>query len=448
MKSKDKTLERFNLSESKNILGAAQHFGYGGFAYLFSIARAIREKLETKTHLHLLEEKNIDIFFKKNPNVFDDIIPFDIKKGGFSSQTDHLVSSYEAFSVLSAWLQDIPTSYFTSLFWFWDIEELRPVYQEQLNKLKKLKQQGLYEEALLYFKKISTNNHHHAIFLAYFLAEQNYLLYDKETLQRLNDFPEIKEKTLVIPGIVSVPKDLKETPYIKRTKILIQFSGSTTPLIPIEDNVKFIANLLDLFLEIYKSYEHSEDLEWHFICNPQIYQLLQKRLDEFSLPHNFQIQESVAQADNFKLFANAKAVFLSPSLMSTYEAAFFKTPVFLLPEQNGGQPANYKKLKKNGFNAEDNITLYEVLGEDLSGDQRIKELYAQHNHLFQGETRKEVLRRVQTFLNKTKNPSINQTIQEQREGYQKIIGGFNGLEIISNHIVERIKQQPTRKKQV
>jgi hypothetical protein len=320
------------------------------------------------------------------------------------------------------------------------VDDLKPVYKEHLEKLEAFKQQKDWEGATHYFQNLGKNNHHHAIFLAYFLAQKSYILQGDGVNQRLEEFPELKRKTKVISGIVNIPEDLEVVPYEERREILIQLSGSTAPVIKLEENVHFVQNVLDLFLETYESQtEDAKKLKWNFVCNPRVLEKL--TIDRSTLPENFNIQPTVSQAENFKKMARSKAVFMAPSLLGTYEAAYFEAPIFMLPEQNGGQPANYKKIRDNGFGNQNNITLCEVVGEDFSGDEKAPLIYEAHDRIF-GEFRTDALQRINTFFQKMSDSTVmKKLVTNQKEGYSKLMGGYNGLKIISTDIVQRILAQ-------
>ncbi len=440
-------------SEKEKIVGIAQHFGFGAFSYLFSIMREVRKNLGNDQQYSLLGTRNVEIFYDQNPGVFDEMIETKDNDPGFDGEdpagrlayfpegSSHVISTFEPYSIFYAWFHNIDSSYFTELFWMWDIKDLEPCISEYLDKLNQLKNTGKFEEALAFFCSIGKKNHHHTIFLAYFLAQQSYVLQGEGVQERLDRFPDLQDKTLITPGLVPVPDGLTKMPYEDRNTILIQLAGSTTPLIPIDYNVRFAKGLLSLILDVYYKYEGADKLEWIMVCNPLVFDQIGEGLKR-QLPNNFKLIKSVPQAENFRMMARSKAVFMSPTL-GAYEASYFNTPVFLLPEQNGGQPANYKKLLQRDFDPKDNITIFELLDRDFSGDEpeKINDLYRAHASIFYGEKKGIAQEQILSFLYRTKHlQEIHKTIMRQRDGFSFAMGGFNGLQVVSEHIVQRLKR--------
>jgi len=142
------------------------------------------------------------------------------------------------------------------------------------------------------------------------------------------------------------------------------------------------------------------------------------------------------------MISRASVLFASPGFSSVQEAANFKTPVFFLPEQNGGQPTGFSSLKAAGYPTDLNLTVTDHVneGRQILGEWDVDDLYRGVAHVFgpgMYDLRRSLLSNLGNILQDCS--LYEQLVSEQRSAVTRIIGGFDGAQVIAKDILSSLK---------
>ena len=316
------------------LVAFAQLFGYGPTSNLFSLLRLAKHELSSNDRLFIKDNEHVRIFFKNNPNLATKLInhiSYD--------KTDLILSCFEPLPIIKAWYHNIPSIYFCNLFWFWDVEkELDFIYSTKVF-FEQQKRLGNLEKIISSFEKIYQANPHVGIYLGYLFAKHSFI----------RRFPGVEQKTLALKEHstlhftnILIPKIKTPTQAKKKMQILFQLSGSITSATLKKEHLIYITLVKKLVLKLAHIFPK---INFIICCNPSLFSSI-----NINTCHNINIEQTFSQEENLKKIGESLCVFSSPGLETIFETISLRTPLFLLPEQNGGQHHNFYRLQSSGFN--------------------------------------------------------------------------------------------------
>ncbi len=317
----------------KKMYVSSQFFGFGPTSNLFSILKNLKMKSDS-FEIYALKNEVMELFSERSPGVIDqwsNEINY--------SNLDILLSSFDPFTVVDAWLKDIPSVFYCNLFWYWDVFQKRDRMIEHRDNLYQLKKSNHFAEAKNLFMDIFNNNPHEGIFLGYMLSTHCFTR-NFFGLDQLFDI--YKNEMNMSFCDIFIPYQLTKNANFQKNQVLIQLSGSRNSVVTTAENTCY----LQLCIQLAKYIGYLQpNLEIVICANPVI---LNQATTE-KLPDNVRLIPSVSQEENFNMMENALALFTSPGLETIYEAIYCNCPVFLLPEQNAGQFSIFQLLQTTGF---------------------------------------------------------------------------------------------------
>jgi hypothetical protein len=138
------------------------------------------------------------------------------------------------------------------------------------------------------------------------------------------------------------------------------------------------------------------------------------------------------------MIRRAYALFISPGFSSIQEAAYFRTPVFFLPEQNGGQPAQLLMLREAGYDASHNWTVTDTIyaGKPSIGEDDVKTLYQRIEVLWSDQMQPARIASLKRFDAVLEDIGLrNLLVDSQRNTVCNLFGNFDGTKQIIEHIL-------------
>lgn len=422
------------MNKPIEILGSAQAFGFGGITELLALESSLR--LDPRG-------KDVIINLVRNPQ-FDSVINdirhrFNIltEKNNTDSyvrslfnrpaleRIDMVLSSYDTAGVFYGWFKNIPVFFYDGMMWFWNLDLYEKKIQYFLDHLRSIKQKNDEFAFINTYEEMAANDYHLTVLLAYYLSNRVYVRDGQNVVQRISRLPNILNKTKIIGAMVDPTYAIYNN--LPKEHILVSLSGSLAPTLSYEDNLFFSRGALAFSKEAYD--EMSINLPWIFCCHPQLFQSLREEGLFNDLPKNFLVKPSMPYAENLKAISQAYALFISPGFSSVQEAALFGTPVFFLPEQNGGQPTGFSTLTNIQYPTEHNLTVTQHInnGAIQIGEYDVKELYEGISKIWSSEMRSVRQSVIRQFFEVLLNPdSREHLIINQHDAVERLMGGFDG----------------------
>lgn len=414
------------MKDKLQILGSAQAFGFGGISEMCAIEGGLRQDPRSQNSLvHLIEQKQFDAVLKGSRQRFQ-MHDGDIFSNPQFRHLDAVVPSYDTEAVFYGWFNQLPVYFYDGMLWFWDFEKYHDQTESELSKLEAVKADGDIEALKQMYLEYAQKDFHFTVLIAYHLAKKVYARGALGVNERISALGDIGKKVKVIGAMIDPSVDPSEKKE-GGEHVLVTLSGSLAPTLSFDQNMTFARGALAFAREAQASF--SLDIPFVFSCHPKIFQRLKEEGLLDCLPDSFQSVPGFSYEENLRMIRDAYAVFASPGFSSVQEAAHFKTPLFFMPEQNGGQPTGFQTLKKAGYPTENNLTVTDKIyhGQCTLGDYDTVQLYAGVSGLWSPEmasVRQQVLQR---FISILRNPqSKNDLTNGQREAVSAMIGGFDG----------------------
>jgi len=430
------------MPNSKELFLSSQSFGFGPSAELVNIAKGLRKTSQFEdSQLTFYNTPELQAIFKltqagvklTTEDTGNDVMEYlSVHKG--KNQIDGIISSYDSAAIFYGWFHDIPTFFYDGMLSFWDVGKFKDEIDPTLYAFQKTKDEQDEAGMINLYRQISRDNHHKSIFLAYFLASRNFARGGDHPERQLEPFPTLQEKSKIVGGIVNpeIPAD----PSLNRDHVLVSMSASLVPTVTFEQSIEFARNTLSFATDTAQS---TPNIPWIVAMNPKIYSDLLSSGQLSHLPSHVQVRESFSSEENLRSIRSANVMLISPGFSSIHEAAYYRTPVFFLPEQNGGQPVGYTKLKKEGYTSVPNLTFAENIGGKTTVDFEefgMADLYQMTNRIFTApefeEVRANAKRAIHSVLNDS--TSANEMGTRQHHSTAQIIGGFDGVGQITRGI--------------
>lgn len=413
------------MKDNLNILGAAQAFGFGGISEMCAIEGGFRNDDRSKDcTVHMLEQRQFEAVLKGARQRFQlhsgDIFDAELPK------VDAVVPSYDTAAVFYGWFNDLPVYFYDGMLWFWDFDQYDNKIDAAIEKLEKIKVSSDKEALKRTYNEYLENDFHFTVLIAYHLAKKVYARGAGGVNARISAMGELGNKIKVIGAMIDPSVDPNEKSK-HGEHVLVTLSGSLAPTLSFDQNMVFARGALAFALEAKEKFE--VNIPFIFSCHPKIFAQLKKEGLLDSLPSGFTIEPGFPYEKNLEMIRDAYAVFASPGFSSVQEAAHFQTPLFFLPEQNGGQPTGFQTLKNAGYPSEHNLTVTDRLyeGQCDIGDYDTPRLYDGIEKLWSKEmatVRADVLNQFIKVLSDDKGRTA--LIQGQRKAVSEMIGGFDG----------------------
>lgn len=413
--------------KQKRIYVSSQNFGYGPTSNLFAILKSLKTKTDL-FEIHAIENESLQLFSSKEPDIIDSIAEnIEPKK------TDLVLSSFDPFIILDAWLNDIPTVFYCNLFWYWDIYTKKEKLISTKNQLQKFKNEKNFSEAKNLFMEIFNENPHLGIFMGFFLANHSFT----------RRFPTIEKFHAIFKNEINlsvfdiyIPYEL-QSHNTNKPNILIQLAGGRNCIVTDEENILYLE--LCLALAKYLALIHQE-LNFIICVNPKILDLINLSKN---LANNIQVVPSLSQHENLEMMEKSLAIFSSPGLETIYESIYTQCPIFLLPEQNAGQFSIFQLLQSTGYNP-DRYLVNEIFPErnKFSGEEDAHAIYKllKENLLDTSSYQHSFFEKASAFIKKVKQPAKR---KEYIDMSWKSLKGtslndpFTTNEVVSDFIIER-----------
>lgn len=423
------------------ILAAAQFFGFGPTSSLFMIVDTLQKQYPDHFEITILSNPHVETLrdeIKDCPSTkiiaFDQTQPFfdQLDQLVDKEQFDLILSSYEASVIYYGWYKNIKTVHFDGLYQFWEIDDIRlnaQKYHSELSTIKHSQDISALEE--WYFNLIKTVPHS-LFFGCHAYATLNLVQKNNGVSKRIAESKIFHSKPTVL--VSNIIKSVHDTPvpFSSRKDFLVMIGGSLNPIIPLKDNCKYALWCIKLIAHISRFLSGSQD-RFTILLHPEVYNNLP------SIPEHEQIEirKAIPQQQYFKLLRQAKGSFLPPSNLSAPESLYFHTPVFFIPEQNGGQPPLYSSFIKYGFPRGYDYTITGNLhdGNVVYGEHDHEEMYRAIERYITELTSNNTDRVAQNIQGVLENESsYNQLVTDQYNAVESLQGDFTGTNQIVDYI--------------
>lgn len=431
------------MSVGERIFLSSQSFGFGPSAELIRISKGFKRADTLKlVELYVYDTPEVKTILDQTKSGMRrisgeedgcDVLEFLLQYGreyGF----DRIFSSYDAAPIFYGWFHNIPCYLYDGMLSFWDVGSFKESIDNNLKILEETKEQQDEDKMVRLYREITANNHHESIFLAYFLANRNFARGGDNPFRKLKDFLQLQRKTKIVGGIMD--PDMPYDPKIEREHILVSLSASLVPTVSFEQNMAFAINTLNFVVQ---NCGRFGSIPWIMSMNPKIIEALRKAGYLANLPCNLEVRKSFNTEENIDHIRRARVLLISPGYSSIHEAAYYRTPTIFLPEQNGGQPVGYTKLKNDGFPILANLTCAENIGGKRTTDFdefHAEDLYSETDRIYGSPEFAAVRDGVRELIAEILNDKqfAFSLGKEQSSSIARIIGGFEGV----SQIVEGI----------
>lgn len=433
------------MKKTLQILCSAQHFGYGPMAELAGLEQALRQDVRGACARLLLQRNQYLTALQKG--VQDRFELFDTLEGSLPlesllnnpsfGEVDAVLSSYDSAAVFFGWFINRPVFLYDGLFWFWKFDQYRHCISEHLDSLHRIRERRDAQALVDAYRQLLGIDYHLTVLLAYHLCTSAYVRNGVSVATRLSAYTEFAEKVHIIGAVID--PTVNDTPVDERTHILVSLSGSLAPLLSFDQNLAFARSALMFALEAFETLK--TELPWYFCCHPKLHEALAAEGHLCKLPQSFFPTPSFDYRKNLDMIRQAYALFISPGFSSIQEAAYFRTPVFFLPEQNGGQPAQLLMLREAGYDASHNWTVTDVIfaGKASIGEDDVEALYQGIGVVSSEQLRPSrvaSLKRFETVLKDSTRRRL--LIESQRDAVRRLFGDFDGARRAVEHILKTI----------
>jgi hypothetical protein len=272
--------------------------------------------------------------------------------------------------------------------------------------------------------------------MTHYFASRNYIRNSSVVDAILNKFPELKNKPLHKVGCIIDPK-IDLIPNDKDDHFLVSLGGSIAPVISIEQNIYYAKQVLH-FINNIAQRPYFNTYPWIVVCHPLIHKALKK--EAIALHKNISIVSSVGMNRFMKMIRSAKAVFVPPGYGTVQEACYSNKPLFLLPEQNAGQPLYLKSLQDHQFPYQYSLTLTQDLnnGKLIYKEFDIDRMYGDmHSLIYESKYKNIRDVKIDAYRTLLKNKQLlHEYTKLQFESMQRMPGGFEGAAVIAQGISE------------
>jgi hypothetical protein len=426
----------FNNRGKNKILCNSQYFAYAPTSEMLMTISSLSEEVEPAAEFSVID----------NGMVEDLIVPgsvdyqvYDPKgtpthkyllENNFYKKFDLFFSSYDPILCLYAWYYNKPSVFYDGILFLWNFDEESLLNDYlRLTELKFRQNKKKFWETVL---NIYDEKPHEILFMPHLISTVSAIRKEKAQRRRLKQFPFLQTKIVPIGAIVN--ENIRPCSK-KEDYILISLSGSLTPTLSFQQNMQYAYDVLKVVDKLVDQYP---EVSYKLICNPKIYHELIKNNDEYP---RVDFLQSVTPRKYHSLVGKAKAVLLSPAISSTEIAAYQKTLVFYLPEQNGCQPTTVELFDQEGYPVEFGITVTEDKYDGISkfGDFETERLSQEvHNFVTEPAQQPLIKNKLEKLVKALNDPNTYQQILEKQEkAIRNKVGNFKGASSL-NRIIRKL----------
>lgn len=369
------------LKKPLRILCTAQPFGYGPMAELIALERTFRQDVRgLEAQLLLPRDRHLDGLLDGTKERFELLnvpqgsLPLEAFLDDPSlKEVDAVLSSFDSAAVFYGWYIKRPVFLYDGLFWFWKFDQYRHSLPEYLDTLHRIRERRDAQALANAYSRLLGIDYHLTMLLAHYLSTWAFIRNGFGVATRLAAYPEFSNKTHTVGAVID--PTINGTTAGKKNHVLVSLSGSIAPLLTFEQNLTFAQGALEFALEAFATLNIG--LPWYFCCHPKLHEALAVEGRLRGLPRGFSAVPSFNYQKNLDMIRHAFVLFVSPGFSSVQEAAYFRTPVFFLPEQNGGQPAQFLMLREAGYDNSNNWTVTDIIhtGKAVIGEGDVEALY-------------------------------------------------------------------------
>lgn len=424
-----------NSSSRVTLLCSAQQFGFGPIAELNAVITAVR-RLDGGLRIVIHEDPLLSALRLRRSYACEAALPS--HEGGLklfraaaeAESGGAVFSSYDSEAVFTGWYHRLPTFFYDALGWFWSWESYKDVLQPELLRLAAIREREDEDAFAQAYYALRDRDYHLTVLVAYHLAHAVYAKRGAGLAEQLSRFPHLSQKVIPIGAVID--KGIAPVLPEQRSHMLVSLSGSLAPLITLDQNVLFARGALQFALDGHTI--SAGKRPWIFVSHPAIHSELAKEGRFSNLPRDFTAIPSVSYEENLCLIGKAHAMFASPGFTSIQEAAMLRTPLFFLPEQNGGQPPQFQMVRDSGYDVSRNWTVTHHLhgGECRIGENDIAELYRAVSTLWGSSQRARRIGTLREFLKCVETPEARQALVSSLVGaVTQILGDFDGADRIA-----------------
>jgi hypothetical protein len=352
------------------------------------------------------------------------------------SEFDAVLSSYDSAAAFVGWFHHRPVFLFDGLCWFWEWKNERSCIVEDLTRFQMLRDCGDIIGLRRAYEELCADSYHRTVLIAYHFATQVFPVRGFGTEERLSEYPEFQRKSQLVDAVVN--RCVSKRTFIERSHVLFSLSGSIAPIVSLEQNLLFATGALALAIDVHRLFS---DMPIVFLCHPELLHLLKQNVDFAKLPPEIVVRASANYKEAMSLIASARAMFVSPGSTSVQEAAFLETPVFFLPEQNGGQPQQFLHLKNAGYELSTNLTVTHLLFNDKAeiGEYDVDRLYAGIREVWSGGMSSIRTKIIRDFISKIATEKAwSDLVRKQSFAVRSIFGGYDGASQVASAILRTL----------
>lgn len=421
----------------KKILANAQFFGFAPSSLMLATLDALQKQYPQQYEITLISNTHIAALTSTRAHM-----PYNLLDLGDTPLLDFLFAStahttYDAFIsfydptlMLYAWFYDMPRTLYDGLFHFWDDQSFQAQIISDVDRATEHKRARDVGRIREWHDALWVKNPHEMLFCAHFFADLQFVRKAPDLESRLSQYPELKKKIIQVDSIVNA-KRRAPLPFQQRDMILVSLGGSLNPIVTFEQNIFYAKTVIKFIKEMLPRLS-PRPARCCVVLHPLIHQRLQTDLPDYE---GIDIVSSVAQDTYFSWLQKSIVAYVPPSYTTLQECAYFETPVFLLPEQNGGQPHCYKLLRDHGYSTQHNMTVVGQLGREY-GEFDVVSMYADIAHLYdQKKLRQDILEQIEAFYQLATNVDSRTTLlNTQQRAIHRMMGGFDGVEQVTGAI--------------
>jgi len=424
---------------------SAQQFGFGPCAEMVNIAKGLRRRENfNDANIFFWNSFELRAIYDRSQQLGTVL---DNKRGQSlfeymdhtNQQFDAIISSYDAEPIFYGWYHDTPCFLYDGMFSFWDVTKIEKDIRAMIRDFIDLKEQRDSDGLFRLYQELTKENHHYTIFIAYFLSNHNFARKGDNDSQILSTFKELSGKTDIVGAIVPQKEE-----GVSKDHVFVSLSASLVPTVKTRDSVNYAKNVIRYVVDISKDHPM---VPFRISINPKLFQILAEEGFLSGLPTNVEVMKSLSYEQNQDYIKRAKVLMISPGYSTLHEAANYGVPTVFLPEQNGGQPVGYRKLIDGNFPQTPNLTLVQNMDYRIPNkgfdDFPMQDLYSASHEIFNSDAFQEPRNGVKAHINELlNNPHLIENLgSSQRNAIKQIIGGFNGVEVITRKISNSLQRQ-------
>lgn len=421
----------------KRILANAQFFGFAPSSLLLATLEELTLTYPNQFLIDIVSNEHIRALCASRKNMpynlvdLNDVPLLDYLLESNACRTyDAFLSYYDPTLMLYAWFFDKPRILYDGLFHFWDEQSFRHTLMQDIAQVEEYKRTLDVGKLREWHNALWIKNPHEMLFAGHIFADVQFARKAPDLDHRLSEYPQLKKKIIPVGCIIHAPTH-SLLPEVARDMILVSLGGSLNPIVTFEQNI-FYAKMVIKFIKEMLPQLSPRPATCCVVVHPLIHQRLQTDLPDYA---EIDIVSSVDQDTYFSWLQKSIVAFVPPSYTTLQECAYFETPVFLLPEQNGGQPHCFTLLSKSGYTTEYSMTVSGQLGTTY-GEFEVQELYADIGRLYdQNKQRTEILTQICNFYTLAAESESRSILNSrQKSVICHMMGDFNGAADIANTI--------------